>query len=204
MDETKMTELDKPQLLEVGYRLGYDVLDRNGLPHPGVTVHWPKPHRHRELGWYRPGRTPSSLGRVTVNLPRNRPATKTPGFSWSFPGYKADRTPVGVFTHELGHHVDDYLNEPIITSWGDEAPVSGYEPNRQESWAEAWRLFCTNPDLLRVGRPRRWHTLTETLGLVPSDLLGELEPWEERLERWGAHEKFLSAARNFVKAGGSR
>lgn len=201
MDEMKMTELDRPQLLEIGYRLGLGALDRNDIPHPGITVHWPQPHRHRDLGWYRPGRSSTSLGRVTMNLPRCRPATKVPGYAWSFPGYKADRTPVGVFTHELGHYVDDYLGKPVLHEWRDyESPVSGYEPNRQEMFAEAFRLLCTNPDLLRVGRPIRWRTFTDGLGLDP----GELEPWEERLERWGAHEKFLNAAKNFVKEGGQR
>src|SRR5690349_1436766 len=30
---------------------------------------------------------------------------KTPGYAWSFTGYKADNTAPGVIAHEVGHHV---------------------------------------------------------------------------------------------------
>lgn len=190
--------MDKPTLLEAGVYLGDVFLqDHPDVSRPTLEVHWPKPHRHPERGWYRPGR-------ITVNLPRCRPPTRTPGFAWSFPGYKADMTPIGVYTHELGHHVEEELqprvSDPWVTdSWMLEPPVSGYEPNFTEAFAEAFRLFLTNPSLLREGRPRRWSTLTVELGLVPSTLA--TIPWDEVLTQRGAHERFIAAARNWVKAG---
>jgi len=179
--------LDKPALLKYGFELGFDVLRGAGMDLPATTVHWPEPHRHPERGWYR-GR------RVTVNLPRCRPPTGTPGYSWSYPGYKADMTPVGVVTHEIGHYVDELKGFPDIGSWHGEAAVSGYEPNRGEAFAEAFRLFCTNPDLLRTGRMIRWNTLVVSLRFEPDEMMH----WEDVLRARGAHERIINAARNWV------
>lgn len=178
-----VVDLSRAELLSYGFEIGLDVLHLVGVTPPATTVH--RHHRLRERGWYR-------AGRVTINLARCRPPTGVPGYSWSFPGYKADLTPVGVVTHEFGHHVDASRGSPDLSSWGDEAPVSGYEPNRDEAFAEAFRLFCTNPDLLRVGRPRRWRTLGE--GVDPGDLV----PWEDVLRSRGAHERIVNAARNWI------
>jgi hypothetical protein len=184
--------LDKPTLLGIGHYLGARFLHQHPwISTPELVVHWPHPHRHKERGWYR-------RDTITVNLPRCRPPTRTPGYAWSFPGYKADMTPVGVYTHELGHHVAAELGLPSLTTWA-EPSVSGYEPNGSEAFAEAFRLFLTNPSLLREGRPRRWSTLTESLGLEPSALA--LTPWDEVLRLRGAHERFITAARNWIKRG---
>lgn len=185
-------ELDRPDLLEYGLELGRGILRRLEIPEPIVEVHWPTPHRHPERGWYRGVRLGEK--RVTINLPRCRLPTRVPGYAWSFPGYKADLTPIGVVTHEFGHHVDAWLKYPHLPGWRSEAPVSGYEPNRGEAFAEALRLFCTNPDLLRVGRPVRWGFFAERAGEI-----GELAPWEDVLRLRGAHERFISAARNWIR-----
>lgn len=91
------------------------------------------------------------------------------------PGSFEDYTPLGVFCHEVGHHVDFTLHrrghsarsELFLSVVDEEEEVSGFEYNVQESFAEAIRLFITNPTLLRVGRPLRWDYLTKVLRLKP-------------------------------------
>ena len=82
------------------------------------------------------------------------------GRAWSFPGYVTDRTPFGVLCHELGHHVDSaHGSRPgrishELRSETKEDAITGYAPNTNEWFAEIFRLFVTNPDLLRLIRPR--------------------------------------------------
>jgi len=79
-----------------------------------------------------------------------------------------DFTPYGVLCHEVGHHVDRDLHPAgysNVRSSGfkkaidEEMEVSSGESNLHESFAEAIRLFVTNPNLLEVGRPARWEYL---------------------------------------------
>lgn len=189
LTHARLVELDKPTLVMVGKDESRRFLANNCLPEPAWVIHGR--HRFPERGWYR-------NGQVHINLARNRPPTKTPGFAWSFPGYKADMTPVGVIAHETGHHIDRLrCHRSLPSRWLEEAPVSGYEPNRNESVAEAIRLMITNPDLLRAGRPARFTTLHEAWDIEPV----ALDDWEQVLIDRGAHEKFLAAAKNWIKRG---
>ena len=137
---------------------------------------------------------------VAINLKNCRVATRVPGWSWTYPGYKVDLTPFGVICHEFGHHIDAVLgfsNEvSSLREWkkvvDHEEEVSGYEPNYQEAWAEAFRLFIANPSLLKAGRPERWEYFTEKIGLVPP----HASPWKYVLKH--AHPKILSAAKNWI------
>lgn len=98
------------------------------------------------------------------------------GPAWSYPGYIADRTPYGVMAHELGHHVDYHRSEVKGPYWGEfsqemrrrsgEARLTSYCPNDAEWFAEMFRLFCTNPDLLRRIRPET-HLEMIAAGLKP-------------------------------------
>lgn len=92
------------------------------------------------------------------------------------PGSFEDHTALGVLCHEVGHHVDYTLNPRAysrskVSGFSDlldiEPEVSEEEFNVHESFAEAIRLFITNPGLLRRGRPARWELLTGQLGLRP-------------------------------------
>lgn len=127
------------------------------------------------------------------------PVTKTPGFAWSFPGYKADMTQIGVLAHEFGHAVHFALmDRPLWKKFQEmtcgESVVTSYEPNEHEKFAEAFKLFITNPDLLKTGRPQRFKFFTEVLKLVPN----HCEPWKNILG--GAHPKLQNAAANWIKA----
>jgi hypothetical protein len=116
-------------------------------------------------------------GHVFVNLPRcalpvHKPAVR----SWSWPGWKTDRTPVGVVAHETGHHVEWALRRAGRPQYGTawrtlladtkRQTVSGYEPVPSEAWAETLRLFILNPDLLRRALEARYAFVTG-LGLRP-------------------------------------
>ena len=118
------------------------------------------------------------------------------GRQWSYPGYVVDRTPYGVLAHELGHHVDKAHGSAgglVASAWRketDEEPLTGYCPNDNEWFAEIFRLFVTNPELLRVLRPRTCALLRQRW---PRKSV--LVSWEQVLEGSSRH---ISAARNKV------
>lgn len=118
---------------------------------------------------------------------RVRPANGAP--FWQAPGAPQDFTPLGVFCHEIGHHVDHVLDPQTCSKRsGFQAVVDGEEDvstaeyNLLESFAEAIRLFITNPRLLAEGRPDRFEHLTRTVGLKPL----YWSPWRHVLSRAGA------------------
>ncbi len=114
------------------------------------------------------------------------------------PGSYEDFSSLGVFCHELGHHVDFTLDSRghsrrcsrFRSIVEEEEEVSGFEHNVQEAFAEAIRLFVTNPRLLQAGRPLRWSYLTERLRLKPLCAT----PWM----------KVLSLSANVVRASAQR
>lgn len=102
------------------------------------------------------------------------------GRQWSWPGYVVDRTPFGVLAHELGHHVDrqhgpaggyrSHVWRPL-----DARPLTGYCPNDNEWFAELFRLFVTNPNLLHALRPQLWPQFCGEWASV------ETRPWRKVL-----------------------
>lgn len=152
-------------------------------------------HCGGNYGYYR-------SNRVTVHVDRTRLPVAKPGYSWSFTGYKADLTVPGVTAHEIGHHVQEsfgwkYVNGLIAEArLREEANVSSYEPNPAELLAESVKVFLTNPELLRAGRPCRWFFLTTTLGLTPP----HAEPWESVLQF--ADPRHIIAAKTWIRKGG--
>ena len=113
------------------------------------------------------------MGRAFVNVPVTAlPVQKPQMRNWSWPGWKTDRTCVGVCAHETGHLLVHALTLNM-RAWGEELkrqpkkPISGYAPTAEEQFAETTRLFITNPDLLRKAVPWRYEWLTEVSGLKP-------------------------------------
>lgn len=119
------------------------------------------------------------------------------GRQWSWPGYVVDRTPYGVLAHELGHHVDGAHGPrggQRSHAWYplDPRPLTGYCPNRNEWFAELFRLFVTNPDLFCHLRPK-------LAGLFASEW-----PWRTEGRDWrtvlaGAPRQ-IAAAENKLRA----
>lgn len=185
-----LTGYGRGELFRLGVTLASCTLTLGGIPSPCFRTFGSDDYDFRDswgyFGFYR-------SGVVNVNLAKSRPVTRTPGFSWTFPGWKADLTALGIVAHEVGHYVHSRVPALDLRSWRGEANVTSYEPNFSESFAEAVKLFLTNPDLLRVGRPVRYATLTSIL--TPPHHV----PWREVLEARGAHDKFLSAAGNWLR-----
>jgi len=155
-----------------------------------------KPGLWRQYGWY-----DFQTSTLFVNVKKSRPQTITPGFAWSFTGFKSDMTAPGILSHEIGHHIHNCLIvlrdntnflKAIKKIRKNEYPVSGYEPNSYETFAEMIRLFVLNPNLLRLGRPIRWAFLTQGLNFKP---LHDVH-WREILVH--AHPKIIASAEKWI------
>lgn len=113
-------------------------------------------------GYYR-------LNNIYVGVPLC--AHQNPNYSWA--AYISDRTPLGVIQHELGHYVDEVRsNKPniytrersgnfsdVIRAESKEPAITSYAPDTMEWFAEIFRLFVTNPDLLKLIRPKAYEAL---------------------------------------------
>lgn len=159
----------KLEMFAGGVKLVRDFCDVNGLPQPRVVV-VPKDEWRlaSTCAYYREDVITICLERC-AHVGHGGPA-------WSYPGYIADRTPYGVMAHELGHHVDYHRSQDKGAYGGDfsvamrkasgEARLTSYCPNDWEWFAEMFRLYCTNPDLLRYVRPET-HLQMVAEGLKP-------------------------------------
>lgn len=101
--------------------------------------------------------------------PRSCSSLGRSGACWSWPGYIIDRTPYGVYAHELGHHVDARRRWSLsrrLRKFTGELPISGYCPDDQEWFAEIFRLYMTNPDLLQRIRPYTYDYLRKDFAVV--------------------------------------
>lgn len=174
----------------------------NKIPKPArylTSAPWFKPRVQRYYGWYQ-----FSTKDIFVNVKLSRPPVKTPGYSWSYTGCKADLTAPGILAHEVGHHVqityEDALpirerkifRQLLKKISKKESKVSSYEPNIDEMFAEASRLFILNPDLLKNARPVRYALMTEVMGLKPLHNV----PWREVLQN--AHPRLIQSIEKWM------
>lgn len=156
--------------------------ERNGIYLPTIG----ESDRTRHLGYY------TARGeRIVINPTRCSVASSSP-YAWTWPGYKADLTVIGVVAHELGHHwhwvftrgkwralTDIYRRE---VSRHEEPTTSYGRRNAGEAIAEAFKLFVTNPNLLLVYGPLAYGFFRQC-GLVPV----VTSTWREILERSPRH-----------------
>ena len=185
--------LDRRTLYLFGRHLVATFARRNAIPLP--TFHDPSSEPallnrlHRTI-WRTSG---MQWGRtVWVNID----ATARPGrggYTWSFPGYKVDRTAYGVTAHEFGHYVAKVKRLRFGPSFFAAPAVSGYEPNASETIAETFKLFITNSDLLKHGSPVRYAALRDA-GLKPVIAI----PWREMLEDFSADPRIIAAAERWA------
>jgi hypothetical protein len=162
----------------------------NGVTPPRVVV-TREPEGFATCAFYRDG-----VIYISVNACA---AVGRAGRAWSYPGYIVDRTPYGVLAHELGHHVDEAHGKRSFSGLSTEIRnltreerLTSYCPNDCEWFGEMFRLFVTNPDLLRLVRPKTWDVLRRK--------------WPTPIEtRWQAEVladsgRHLKAAENKIRA----
>lgn len=170
----------KEELLQGGIELVKRFCAANGWTVPTIDVLRDRWHV-RHCAYYR-------ADRIVIHPP-SCAHIGTGGQAWSFPGYVIDRTPYGVMAHELGHHADVVTGTALDLATlayssefstaarvkSGEEKLTNYCPNDAEWFAELFRLFVTNPDLLRVIRPRTHALFCEHYQPV------ELRPWRDVL-----------------------
>lgn len=179
--------LTKDHLAAQGQVLIARFCSLNGIDCPPVEVHPPSEWTFDACAYYRPVR-------IHICVP-SCAAIGTAGRAWSYPGHAIDRTPYGVLAHELGHHVDVQFSTEVDRYRGNfgadlrrltgERKLTNYCPDDGEWFAELFRLFVTNPDLLRLLRPRTYAALIER-GLKPA----WSDDWRARLS--GAPERTIA------------
>lgn len=159
--KNKLSLLNKSQAVAKGIEISKAFLKLNNIELPE--------YRTDEISWAENcGYYDFTWKTIVVHTPLVAHVIKAPaGMRWSYPGYRIDRTGIGVVCHETGHHVDNALHNPSRRMPIDRAErITNYEPNHWEVFAESIRLFILNPDLLKVVAPKRYKYLM-SLGLKP-------------------------------------
>lgn len=158
-----MYETHNKQLIMLqAIKLCSEFCSLNGVPEPTIDCRpFPKLARGRRArthGHYSPRKV---MIRVYPDV--CKVASSSP-YSWTWPGYTADLTALGVVTHELGHHWHWVRSgqkswKPLMNEYRRdvrpyESPVTGYgRKNASEGIAEAFKVFVTNPTLLLAVAP---------------------------------------------------
>lgn len=183
---------DKQELLDAGKALASRFCAANGLELPEVreskAAEWP----FAACAYFRP-----------TYIAICPPKCAFPGYAgraWSWPGYVIDRTPYGVVQHELGHFVDWSLSGQKDRYFGNyskdlrkesgEDAITGYCPNDAEWFAEIFRLFVTNADLLKRLRPKAYKRLCQDVKPTIT------KPWQEVLA--GAPPRTIEMAKKKI------
>lgn len=164
---------DKIRLAELGRERVREFCEANSLPVPEVVVVPREGWRIGSCAYYR-----HHTGIRICITECAWPATEAQARNWNWPGSVTDREPYGVICHELGHHADycvgtqkgSYGSEYSSEVWKrtKEPKITSYCPNDGEWFAEMFRVFVTNPGLLRDIRPKTYAVLTEQFKPVGS------------------------------------
>lgn len=169
---------ERSALLASGMELLKEFCEENSLSQPDIHIVHPDLWRFDACAYYREDE-------ITI-CPRRCAPIGRAARAWSYPGYVIDRTPHGVLQHELGHHVDRERSGIKGAYGGDfsvalrakvgEPKLTNYCPNDWEWFAEMFRLFITNSDLLKAVRPRTYTELRQLYRPVVD------APWAEVLK----------------------
>ena len=190
--------LTNVQMSQVGSKAVRLFCVQNKLEVPEIEIHPGGAWGVRMCGYYRRMRIAVNPSMCAPPVPRNPR-------QWSYPGYVVDRTTYGVLAHELGHHVDLMMGDQeglavgkYYSLWsrhlqarsGEDA-ITTYCPNHAEWLAEMFRLFFTNPDLLKQLRPKTYDLLIDSFKPI------ETRCWEDVL--WEAPERVQKAAMEKIR-----
>ncbi len=185
---TNPAEVSGPRrsLFKRGLRRIKEFCRVNRLIVPEVVVVPKEEWEFVQHAYYRLGKQLHGVIKICVERCA-RPATPEWVRNWNWPGSKIDATPYGILAHELGHHADvmrsgvknpraykgtysrsvfDRGREPALTPYNGTNGKGG-PPMKEEFFAEAFRLFVTNPALLAFLRPRTFDVLWRQDGWTP-------------------------------------
>lgn len=185
-------ENNKQRLYDIGDQLITEFLKINNIEKPIISIN--NNLRGRGIFYIK-------SKNIKINLKKCVLATKTPQYSWSFPGYKSDNTPIGVLAHEVGHYIFEIKKNKEITTKlneiinSNEKSITSYDKNNtiHEAFAEMFKLFITNPDLLKKGRPLRYNFLINVMGLKPVINSNYIDAFKY------ANERYIVASQNWIK-----
>lgn len=163
--------------------------DLNNLDIPNVNIVDRSNWQFGVCAYYRPDTAENRKWTKTgINVCLSKcqtPCGAAESRNWTWPGSITDREPYGVIAHELAHHMDWTVSEKKGRYFGDysvqlraesgEGPVTGYCENDAEWFAEIGRVFITNPDLLRLCRPKTYDLMLKKWKPI------EGESWQEVL-----------------------
>jgi len=185
---------------EAAFEAAKSFLELNGLtPLDGIDIREDR-WTVSKCAYYRPST-------IHICIPMcDRPATEGEVRNWNWPRSKVDKTPFGVVMHELGHHVDYWASSTAsrgpyygdhseaVMNRCDEEGITGYASrDAPEEWfAEAFRLYMTNPDLLRLIRPLTYAELSANLMTAAGNA-----PWLERLGK-GCPQRIIDSLQNAI------
>lgn len=157
---------DKRELFDLGHHRLLTFCEENGITPPPVQIVTPQEWDFSVCAYYRPKKGVMICLELCAHSCSEGPNTR----NWNWPGSAIDRTPYGVLPHEIGHHCDWIVSECKRAYYGDastkarlesgEPPITSYCDGDHEWYAEMFRVFVTNPDLLRQIRPRTYEILT--------------------------------------------
>lgn len=156
---------DKQVLFNLGAARVADFCEINNIVTPTMNVIAKKDWSFSVCAYYRKDTT-----NICLELCQSL-CGETRTRNWTWPGSTTDREPYGVLAHELGHHVDVIASTKKGTYYGDfshtvrkdsgEKAITSYCPNDAEWFAEMFRVFVTNPNLLSHIRPITYKILTD-------------------------------------------
>lgn len=177
----------KHHLLAKGIELIQEFAEANHIAHPSIIINTGIGDDY--YGFIHLGNV------IRINMKTCRSAVRNPGYDWTFPGYVTDFTPYGILAHEFGHYISDILGKDFrknfINLQRHESNVSLMDDKDvDERMAEAARLFITNPDLLKKGRPMRYGFFADYYSPIIKNR------WTTILKN--AHPKILQAAENWM------
>lgn len=194
-------KFSKDQNRDEGLRVCKEFLDLNRIKHPTFATDGIPSLTALEGDIY--GLYDPSIKKVYVDTKKSRIPAANPGHGgWFYTGSKSDLTAAGTLAHETGHHVHfeldtDGISQKLAKVAREEIRVSAYEPNIYECFAEAMRIFLLNPNLLKVGRPKRFQFLTKEVGLKP---LHDVS-WRKILRH--AHKRMIKGVEGWILEGTS-
>lgn len=193
---------NKADLLQTGLRTMLAFCAANNITPPQVVQH---SKASTEGQFIKHVGTCAYYRERVIHIAPDLCAHPNPLYSW--PGYISDRTPFGVIQHELGHYVDELrsgcvnvyrsqhrrggnLYSDKVRADSGEPAITSYSPDSMEWFAEVFRLFVTNPSLLRVIRPRAYAALetdfTPCTMMKARDILRQFEAPQRVFDRLNA------------------